>query len=288
VPHLERLKAIAETPLLHFASRPVTPASFLTCLLVVSAAYLFAGMAGRTVTRVLARREVAHGASFAMAKIVRYVILLVGVTVAVASLGIQLDALLAASTVVLVGVGLGLQNIAQNFASGLFLLIEQPVARGDFVEISHARGSVTDIGLRATHVVTRDGITIIVPNSELVSGQVINHSVPTTNLRIAIRVGVAHDSDTTKVTQSLLAIARAESTLLTEPAPEVRFEDFGESTLDFLLLVWIADPREDLRIASLIRFRIAAEFRHAGIEMAFPQRDVRLIRSNPAPEKAPA
>ncbi len=283
MPTLERLKAVTADPLLHFAGGPITIGSLLTGLVMVIVSYLVAGIASRTVARVLALRNVAPGARFALTKIVRYVILFIGTLIAVTSIGVRLDALLAASTVVLVGVGLGLQNIAQNFVSGLILLIERPVATGDFVEIGQARGSVTDVGMRATRVVTRDEVTIIVPNSEMISAQVINHSVPTTNLRIAVRVGVAYGTDTARVRETLLAVARAEPTLLMKPAAEVRFDDFGESTLDFSLLVWIDNPREDLRIASRLRFAIDAAFRAAAIAIPFPQRDIHIIRSQSHP-----
>lgn len=282
MPTSERLKAIAAEPLLHLGGGPVTLSEILVGLMIVVGSYLLAGIAGRGVTRVLARREVAHGARFALAKIARYIIILIGILSAIMSLGIRLDALLAASTVVLVGIGFGLQNIAQNFISGLILLIERPVARGDFVQIGQTLGSVMDVGMRATRVVTRDEVTIVVPNSELITAQVINHSVPTTNLRISVRVGVAYGTDTARVKETLLAVAKAEDALLADPAPEVRLDDFGASSLDFSLLVWIANPREDLRIASRLRFAIDAAFRAAAIEIPFPQRDVRLVRSHPS------
>ena len=224
----------------------------------------------------LARREVAHGARFALAKLTRYVIVLIGALSALASLGIRLEALLAASTVVLVGIGFGLQNIAQNFVSGLILLIERPVTRGDFVQIGQAFGSIVDVGMRATRVVTRDEVTIIVPNSELITGQVINHSVPTANLRIAVRVGVAYGTDMARARDVMLAVARSDGGLLVDPAPEVRFDDFGESSLDLSLLIWIREPGEDLRTASRLRFAIDAAFRDAGIDIPFPQREVQV------------
>jgi small-conductance mechanosensitive channel len=278
---LDRLSALAQMPIVSLAGGPVTPASLLTGLLIVVASYLLAGLAGRAVLRLLERREVGHGARFALAKITRYAIVLVGALVAVTSLGIRLDALLAASTVVLVGIGFGLQNIAQNFVSGLILLIERPVARGDFIRIGQVFGSVMDVGMRATRVVTRDEVAIIVPNSELITAQVVNHSVPTTNLRITVRVGVAYGSDAARVREVLLGVAQADPELLKEPAPEVRLDDFGDSSLDFSLLVWIRNPREDLRAASRLRFAIAAAFRAEGIEIPFPQRDVHLKPAAP-------
>jgi small-conductance mechanosensitive channel len=222
-----------------------------------------------------------------MAKIVRYLITLLAVFVAVNSIGIRLDAVLAASTVILVGVGFGLQNIAQNFISGIILLVERPVAKGDFVQIGQAFGSVVDIGLRATRVVTRDEVTIIVPNSQLVSEQVVNHSAPSHNLRVSVEVGVSYDSDVEKVRHILQDVAASVPEVLAQPAPEVRFQGFGDSSLDFALLVWVGDPREDLRIASAVRFAIADAFKRANIVIPLPQRDLH-IRSGLAPDNAPA
>ncbi len=273
---LDRLNALVHQPLVHLAGGPITLLSLLAALLIVAVSYFLAGIASRAVSRLLARREVAHGARFALTKITRYLVVLVGVVVAAMSLGIRLDAVLAASTVVLVGIGFGLQNIAQNFVSGLILLIERPVARGDFVQIGAVCGSVSDIGMRATRVVTRDEVTIIVPNSELVTAQVINHSVPTTNLRISVQVGVAYGTDTGRTRDVLLQVAAAEPELLREPPPEVRFDNFADSSLSFSLLVWITNPREDLRVASRLRFAIDAAFRSAGIQIPFPQRDVHV------------
>jgi potassium efflux system protein len=281
----ERLTIMAREPLVSLAGGPITAASILTALLIVMVSYVLARMAGRAVTRLLERRDAEHRARFALAKITRYVVLVIGILVAVRSLGIQLDALLAASAVLLVGIGFGLQNIAQNFVSGLILLIERPVARGDFVQIGQAFGSVADVGMRATRVITRDEVTIIVPNSELITSQVINHSVPTPNLRITVRVGVAYGSDVPRVRDVLLAVARADEEVLPAPAPEVRFDEFGDSSLGFSLLTWIANPREDQRVASRLRFAIDAAFRTAGIQIPFPQRDVH-IRSGLAREVA--
>jgi potassium efflux system protein len=209
---------------------------------------------------------------------VRYAVFLIGLVIAVDSIGLKLDALLTASAALLVGIGFGLQSIAQNFISGLILLIERPVGKGDFVQIGDASGVVLDIGLRATLVVTRDEVTIIVPNSQLITGQVMNHSIPTTRKRTLVEVGVAYGTDTALVERVLLEVAHASEHVLKEPAPEVRFESFGDSSLQFGLLFWIADPREDRRVASRLRFAIDHAFRDKKIEIPFPQREVRLIQ----------
>jgi small-conductance mechanosensitive channel len=276
MPLFDRLTDMARKPLVHLAGGPITAASILAALVIVMASYVLARLAGRAVTRLLERRHVAHRARFALGKITRYIVLVIGTLVAIRSQGIRLDALLAASAVLLVGIGFGLQNIAQNFISGLILLIERPVARGDFVQIGKAFGSVADVGMRATRIITRDEVTIIVPNNELVSAQMVNYSVPTTNLRITVRVGVAYGSDTARVRDVLLDVANADEEVLPEPAPEVRFDDFGDSSLSFSLLAWIAKPGEDLRISSRLRFAIDAAFRAADIRIPFPQRDLHI------------
>jgi small-conductance mechanosensitive channel len=273
---MERLKEILGYPLFKIAGATVTLESITVGALVVVCTLLAAAVAGFGVRKLLERRGMSLGAQFAAAKIVRYAVMVIGVMLALSTVGVKLYALLAASTVVLVGVGFGLQNIAQNFISGIVLLIEQPVRKGDFIKVDDAYGVVDDIGLRATRVVTRDEVMMIVPNSLLIGHAVTNRSIPTSNMRIAVNVGVAYDTDPKLVKDVLLGVARASERVLHRPVPEVRFERFGDSTLEFALLVWIADPREDLRIASLLRFAIAAAFKEKDIAMPFPQREIHL------------
>ncbi|HVY48046.1 MAG TPA: mechanosensitive ion channel domain-containing protein [Minicystis sp.] len=272
-PHV---KEFLDYRLVSLAGGVVTPGSILVAAGVLFVSILVAALAGRSVRRILAAREVAPGMQFAAAKITRYVTIVVGALVAVNSMGFELESLVAASAVLAVGIGFGLQNIAQNFISGVILLIEQPVRQGDFVKVGETLGVVDDIGLRATRVVTRDEVTIIVPNSQLITAEVVNHSRPTQHLRIHVSVGVAYGSDTRQVRDVLLDVARADARILPEPVPEVRFDDFGDSALKFTLLVWIAEPRMDRIVASDLRFAIDDAFRKANIEMPFPQSDVHI------------
>jgi small-conductance mechanosensitive channel len=273
---LGRVKDILFYPLVHLAGGPVTTVTLLVGVLIILGSRIVAATTSSFILRTMQQRGAEDGVRFAVAKIARYVIQLIGLLVAVTSTGFKLDAVFAASAVLLVGIGFGLQNIAQNFICGIILLIERPVAQGDFVQIGKAFGSVVDVGLRATHVVTRDEVTIIVPNSELITGQVINHSVPTTRRRISVQVGVAYGTEPALVRDTLIAVAGREPQVMPEPPPEVRFENFGDSSLDFSLLVWIAAPRADLRISSDLRFAIDAAFRAAKIEIPFPQRVVHM------------
>ncbi|HEX7665388.1 MAG TPA: mechanosensitive ion channel domain-containing protein, partial [Polyangiaceae bacterium] len=213
----------------------------------------------------------------------RYGFFTVGAMMAAESMGIRLDALLAASTVVAVGIGFGMQNITQNFISGLILLIEQPVRKGDFIKAGDTIGIIEDIGLRATRIVTRDEVAIIVPNSLLITERVVNHSQPTLKIRIKITVGVAYGSDVPLVRETLLAVTEEDPNVLHDPPAEVRLEDFGDSALQFSLLVWIPDARLDLRVSSNLRFEIEEAFREKKIEIPFPQREI-MFRQAPSPQ----
>ena len=267
---------ILRYPLLTLSGGVVTPGSILVAVGVVLFSIALASATDRWLRRILDRRGLHAGALFAISKIARYAVIFLGAIIAVNSMGLRLDALIAASTVLAVGIGFGLQNIAQNFVSGVILLVEQPVRKGDFVKVGGALGVIDDIGLRATHIITRDEVTIVVPNSSLISGEVVNHSRPTTNLRVHVHVGVAYDADLKRVRQVLLDVARDTPLVLAEPEPEVRLEAFADSSLDLNLLVWISNPKDDLRVASDLRFGIDKAFREEKIEIPFPQRDIRL------------
>jgi potassium efflux system protein len=270
------LRAFLDTHLVSVAGATITPGTVLLATIVVVVSIAVANLLAFWARRLVRSRGGSQGAQFAVAKMVRYAGTALGVLEAVNAIGVRLDALLAASTVLAVGIGFGLQNIAQNFICGLILLVEQPVRHGDFIRVDNVLGTVDDIGLRATTVVTRDEVTIVVPNSALITAQVVNHSRPTTSLRIRVAVGVAYGSDTARVVGALLDVAKQEPGVMTQPAPEVRLEDFGESAMAFALLCWIPDAREDLRTSSALRFAIDKRFREAGIAIPFPQRDVRM------------
>lgn len=281
------LREFLERKLLTIEGSTITIGSLLLAGAIVVGTLLFANVLAFSSRRVLQARGATQGQSFALSKMVRYLVVVLGGVAAINALGFQLGALLAASAVLAVGIGFGLQNIAQNFISGIILLIEQPVRHGDFIKVGGTLGTVDDIGLRATHIVTRDQVTIIVPNSALITEEVVNHTRPTTNLRIRIGVGVAYGSDMDKVRRVLLDVAAANPDVLKTPPSDVRLEDFADSALSMALYCWIEQAREDLRIGSALRFAIDAAFRAADIEIPFPQSDVR-VRSLPKPQSPPA
>jgi small-conductance mechanosensitive channel len=276
---LDEILAYLKQPFVVLSGTPVTALSIVTAIGIVIVARIIAGIVARSVGRVFVARGAEHGLEFAIGKIIRYAITILGVFVAVSTIGVNMSAVFAAGAVLLVGIGFGLQKMAENFISGLILLVERPVRKGDFIEVSGAVGTVVDIGLRATEVHTRDGITIFVPNGELVSGTVINHSFPTTTMRIWVKIGVAYGSDLDLVRRLLLEVAREEKLVVNEPPPEVRHDGFGSSQIDLALVCWIAQAKDDLVALSRMRFAIDRVFRANHISIPFPQHDVHIRTS---------
>jgi potassium efflux system protein len=177
-----------------------------------------------------------------------------------------------------IGLGFGLQNIFNNFISGLILLFERPIQVGDAVEINGIWAEVKKINFRSTVVQTYDNASLIIPNSEFISSQVTNWSFRDLTLRIKITVGVAYGSDIELVRSSLIEIAGRNENVLAHPPPDVLFSDFGDSALVFVLRIW-TDVNNMLKVGTAIRFEIDRVFRERNIEIAFPQRDVHIRSS---------
>lgn len=190
------------------------------------------------------------------------------------SIGFNLSILLAGSAALLVGIGMGIQQLFNDFASGLILLLERQIKVGDYVDSDTISGTIQEIGFRTTNILTRDNIRVIIPNSILVSGSVINWSKGEKFSRFQINVGVAYGSDTQKVKKILLKCAKEHKDVLKNPTPVVQFVDFGTSSLDFKLFFYSDDPFRIEFTKSDIRFRIDEEFRNQGVEIPFTQMDV--------------
>jgi small-conductance mechanosensitive channel len=263
------------TELFRLSGAAVTPASILGLLASVLVAIVAGRWVGMLARRFLVKRG-GEGTAYATARIAQYAVITVIVLFGLDNFGLSLGSLAAVGAFLSVGVGFGMQNIVQNFVSGLILLVERPVQRGDFVKTGDTVGRVDEIAMRATRIITRDGAAIIVPNSELVTGRVVNLSAPTSVYRVRVGVGVAYGSDTALVKQTLLDVAKGDRRVLESHPPEVFFRDFADSALAFELCVWLDDPHGEPAVTSDLRFAIDAAFRGAGIEIPFPQRDVHL------------
>ena len=265
------------TVLFHLSDAPVTPLSLLMFVATLFATVVIARLVRRGIRHFFERKgEETEGIAYAIGRIAQYVVYAIGFIFALDNVGIDLAAFAAVGAVITVGVGFGMQNIASNFISGIILLIERPVQKGDFIAVGETVGTVTAIEMRATKVVSPEGVAIIVPNSELISSYVLNQSSPTTKRRVSVFVGVAYGTDVSLVRETLVALAKANEQILPDPAPAVFFKDFGDSALAFELTVWIPRPEIAPTITSDLRFAIDAAFREKKIEIPFPQRDLNL------------
>jgi small-conductance mechanosensitive channel len=227
--------------------------------------------------RIANRRHIDPGLRYTICRLVKYVIVGIGVLVTLKqAFGLDLTSIAVIFTALSVGIGFGLQYIAADIASGFILLFERPIRIGDRITIGEDEGDVKIINLRTTVVTTNDQIAIIVPNSKLVSQRVINWSYGDARARIAIPIGVAADSDIQLVTDTLIEAATGVPIVLAEPQPRVQLLKFGDYSLDFRLLVWTNQPRRHVQIRSDINYRIAQLFRERSIRIPYPTQEFLL------------
>lgn len=218
-------------------------------------------------------------ANEAMSTFLGYVLIVVSILLGLGVAGFDLSNFAIIAGALSVGLGFGLQNVVSNFVSGLILLSERPVKRGDYIRVGAVEGEVRKIHIRATELETFDRVSVIVPNSELISGAVHNWRFRDPYIRVVIAVGVAYGSDTQRVKELLVELGLAHELTLPLGTPgvpdtHVSFVNFGESSLDFELRTFIRDVNKRGTVASDLRFAIDAAFRKEGIVIPFPQRDV--------------
>ncbi|MCA0971872.1 mechanosensitive ion channel [Halobacillus litoralis] len=226
------------------------------------------------------RYELDRGVQFTFDKAFHYVVMVLAIVVSLSTVGFELSALTVFAGVVGVGIGFGMQNIASNFISGIILLFERPIKVGDRVIVDDIIGDVERINMRATIIKTLDNEHIIVPNSYFLEEQVINRSYSDKVMRLVIPVGVAYGSDVQLVRELLLQVAKDEAEVSPSvrglPEPFVNFKEFGDSSLNFELFVWISDPTLVIKLRSAMNFRIDEIFRKHNVEIPFPQRDLHV------------
>jgi potassium efflux system protein len=280
------------------ARRPVTLATVLLALLIFSFAFVASkNVPGLLEILLLRRLRLDAGARYASTTLVRYAIAFSGTAWALGTLGIGWSSIQWLAAALTFGLGFGLQEIFANFVSGIIILTERPVRLGDVVTIGETTGSVTHVQIRATTITDWDGKELIVPNRVFVTGNVVNWSRAVTLKRITVPVGVASDSDTAVVQAKLLEVARDHRRVLAAPKPLAVLVKFGESTLDFELRVFTPElhPARKLAIQHELISEINTRLLASGIEIAFPQRDVRIrqippltLPTPPAKEEPPS
>ena len=229
--------------------------------------------------RLLSKTHLDIGAQQAIGTVSRYAILFLGFLVILQTVGINLTTLNVLAGAVGIGVGFGLQNVASNFIAGIIILFERPVKIGDRIEVDGSDGKVVSVGARSTVVKTNDNITIIIPNSKLITEDVINWTYDSRNPRIRLRVpvGVSYDSDVNLVKRLLCEVGTENPDVLQEPAPTVRLLEFGDNSLNFELWVWSkAKLHRKTVLLSDLNFAIWDKFKANNIEIPFPQRDLNI------------
>lgn len=227
-------------------------------------------------SRILQATGINRGAQEGVAILVKYTLIFVGAVTILQIWGIDLSSLALIASALGVGIGLGLQNIAKDFVSGLIMVFERPIQVGDFIDFGEFLGTVERIGARSTEIRTLDHVSIIVPNSRFLEQEVINWSHRNPVSRIRLPVGVAYGTEPEKVRMALLNACQENAQILHSPAPQVFFTGFGDNALNFELLVWISQPNRQVIIKSDLYFAIEAAFRKHHIEIPFPQRDVHI------------
>ena len=231
---------------------------------------------------VILSRKMQRGVRISMARLVHYAVVLIGGIVTLSVLGFDFTNMAIIGGALGVGIGFGMQTIVNNFVCGLIMLFERPVKVGDAVQLADLFGRVKQVGLRATVVETYDNAEIVVPNADMITGQVTNWTLAERRARLRLPVGVAYGSDVTLVMQTLMECAEDHVMVLSNPKPAVLFWGFGASSLDFELRVWIADFDSRRVVQSEINQDIDQRFRELAIEIPFPQRDLHLRSVEPS------
>jgi len=239
------------------------------------------------IRRFLSKTRFQPSLQYGLSRILGYTLIAIGFYVAFQAVGFDLSSLAIVAASLGVGVGFGLQNIINNFVSGIIILAERPISIGDRIEVAGVAGRVTKIQLRSTTVVTNDNITMIVPNADFISNTVTNWSHGDPKVRIRVPVGVAYGSDLKLLQQLLLEAAGEHPKALRDPSPVVLFNEFGDSSLNFELGVWTQEmTATPIHFTSEMNFIIEQKLRENDIEIPFPQRDLHVRSGLPAAAEA--
>lgn len=263
--------------LLSIAGTSVTVGSVLTIALVLAGAAWISRLTQSAIARAFRLRKITDTGTLLMVqRLVHYVVMTVAFVSAIQTAGVDLDALLAAGAVFAVGFGLAMQSIAQNFVSGVILLVERSIRPGDVLEVDGQMVRVLELTVRNTIVRTLDDDELIVPNSVLAQGTVRNYTKGDAQLRLRVQVGVSYRSDMKQVRDTLLGVPAGLGWAMAEPAPVVFLQDFGDSAVLYELSVWTDTPWQADVHRSELREAIWWAFQDAGVTIAFPQVDLHV------------
>ena len=271
-----------------FGNLTITLGDILNFLLILASSFLITSLisffidSGQFKWKFL---KLPKGIPAAISLVIRYFIIAAGIILALSSLGVDLSKFNLMAGALGLGIGFGLQNVISNFVSGLILVFERPILVGDTVEVNNLMGKVNRIGVRSSNISTFDGAEVVVPNSNLISNDLINWTLSSNIKRVEILIGAAYGTDPNQVLKLLLEVAEENEEILKDPSPMALFSEFGDSSLNFSLRFWV--PFEiGLKAKSDASIAVYNKFKEHGIEIPFPQRDVH-VKTVPPEQKDP-
>ena len=277
------LFAWINTPWITIGKTPITAASIVGLVAILFFVWWASALLERTLRRVAMHGRSAETSStvYAFTRLVRYTVWIVGTLVGLTYVGFDLTSLAILGGAIGIGIGFGLQNIFQNFISGIIILVEKTLKVGDYIELENGlRGTVTEIAMRYTRVNTNDNVDVLVPNSEFINKNVRNWTFGERNRRLRVPFGVAYGTDKELVREAGVAAAqKVEGLIIDELHPiDVRLKQFGESSLDFELLAWTGPQTvgKPGGTQSRLLWALETELTQRGIEIPYPQRDLRI------------
>lgn len=274
---LSAVQDILEVEIFSVQGDPVTVGSLAVFFFFFFGFLILGSFARRFLQgKILHRFDLEPGIKFTLARITQYVIVIVGVLISFQFLEINLTSLAVIFGLLSVGIGFGLQNITANFISGLIIMFERPISVGDRVEVGNKEGDVTEINIRSTKIRTLNNISIIVPNTEFVENDVINYSHGDSTFRLDINVGVAYSSDLDTVLKALNEVAKEHPEVMRYPTHQVHLTEFGDSSWEMQLRVWIPNVKERYILRNELNQAIVRKFEAMKIEIPFPQRDLHV------------
>lgn len=209
-----------------------------------------------------------------LSKVANFAIYIVAFMIIMDQLGIEISPLIASLGIAGFAIGFAAKDTIANLLAGFFILSDRPFSRGDRIQVGSYLGEVVDIGLRSTKIETLDHTFVIIPNEKIISNEVTNYALPDLQLKVKITLGVAYGSDPDKVKKIVLDIANSSEFVMNNPAPAIFFRELGESSLNFLLITWVDNFKDKLKVIDDINSKVYREFDKEGIEIPFPCRNI--------------
>lgn len=275
---ISKANEILNMKVITFADTAVTLGEILIIPLWLIAAYWMTKLIIGGVRRHLRKKDKDPNVIHLITRIINVIAIIVIFLTTLSLLSIPITAFAFLSGAIAIGFGFGAQNIINNFISGWILMGEKPIRIGDFLEVDGAKGTIEEIGTRSTRIRRVDGVHMLVPNSSFIENTVINWTLRDHLIRGTVTIGVAYGSPAKKVAEIIMQATKEQDAVLTDPAPDVVFQDFGDNALIFDVFFWVdSTVKGGIRgVSSNIRFRLDELMAENGIEIPFPQRDVHI------------